>query len=85
MDPFFETNPRGSKYPIWGVPKIRGTFLGGPYNKDYSILGSRLGSPYFGRLPYLRTLAPTTIPLIPKYCVLGPSRKHSELFGCTVQ
>ena len=28
-----------------------GTFLGGPHNKDYSILGSILGSPYFGKLP----------------------------------
>ena len=32
---------------IWGFPKIRGT-----NNKDYSILGSKLGSPYFGKLPY---------------------------------
>ena len=34
-------------------PKIRGTLLGGPYNKDYkdySILGSILGSPCFGKL-----------------------------------
>ena len=29
-----------------GVP------FGGPNNKDYSILGSILGSPYFGKLPY---------------------------------
>ena len=28
-----------------------GTF-GGPYNKDYSILGFILGSPYLGKLPY---------------------------------
>ena len=35
----------------WGFPKIRGTILGGYYNKDYSILGSILGSPYFGKLP----------------------------------
>ena len=28
-------------------PKIRGTLLRGPYNKDYSILGSILGFPYF--------------------------------------
>ena len=33
---------------MWGFPKIRGTILGGPYNKDHSILGSILGSPYFG-------------------------------------
>ena len=37
--------------PKWGFPKIRGTLLGGPYNQDYSILGSILGSPYFGNLP----------------------------------
>ena len=28
---------------MWEFPKIRGTFFGGPYNKDYSILGSILG------------------------------------------
>ena len=26
--------------------------LGGPHNKDYSILGSILGSPHFGKLPH---------------------------------
>ena len=25
--------------------------MGGPYNKDYSILGSILGSSYLGKLP----------------------------------
>ena len=30
-----------------GFPKITGTFLEGPHNKDYSVLGS----PYFGKLP----------------------------------
>ena len=35
-----------------GFPKIRCTFWG-PHKKDYSILGSILGSPYFGKLPYL--------------------------------
>ena len=35
-----------------GFPKIRGALFGGPHNKDYSILGSILGSPYFGKLPY---------------------------------
>ena len=33
--------------------KLRGTFLGGPYNKDYNILGSILGSPYFGKLAFM--------------------------------
>ena len=34
---------------MWGFPKqIRGTFFGGPHNKDYSILGSILGFPYLG-------------------------------------
>ena len=29
---------------IWGFPKIGAYFFGGPHNKDYSILGSILGS-----------------------------------------
>ena len=37
---------------VWGFPKIRVPF-GGPCKKDYSILGFILGSPYFGKLPYL--------------------------------
>ena len=28
-----------------------GYLFGGPYNKDQNILGSTLGSPYFGKLP----------------------------------
>ena len=28
-----------------GFPKLGGTILGGPYNKDYTILGSMLRSP----------------------------------------
>ena len=34
-----------------GVFKLAVPFNRGPYNKDYSILGSILGSPYFGKLP----------------------------------
>ena len=29
-----------------------GYLIGVPHNKDYTILGSILGSPYFGKLPY---------------------------------
>ena len=36
---------------VQGFPKV-GYHFGGLYNKDYSILGSILGSPYFGKLPY---------------------------------
>ena len=36
-----------------GFPKLGGSLIGGPYNKDYSILGSILGSPHFGKLPYV--------------------------------
>ena len=32
---------------IGGFPKL-GVPSWGPHNEDYSILGSRLGSPYFG-------------------------------------
>ena len=39
---------------IWGFPKIRGRYhFRGPHNKDYSIWGSILGYPYFGKLLYL--------------------------------
>ena len=37
---------------IWKLPKIKAT-IWGPVNRDYSILGLILGSPYFGKLPYL--------------------------------
>ena len=35
-----------------GFPKIRGTFSVCPNNTAYRSLGSILGSPYFGTLPY---------------------------------
>ena len=41
---------RASGYSFFA--KIRATFFGGSHNKDCSILGSILGSPYFGKLPY---------------------------------
>ena len=31
----------------WGFPKIKGTFLGGPNSKDYSILGVYIRVPLF--------------------------------------
>ena len=31
-----------------GFPTLRGTFFGGPYNRDYNLLGSLLGSPILG-------------------------------------
>ena len=34
-----------------GGSQNKGYHFGGPNNKDYSILGSTLGSPYFGKLP----------------------------------
>ena len=37
-----------------GFPKLGVPFclFGGPYNKDYSILGCMLGSPCFGKLQH---------------------------------
>ena len=29
-----------------------GTIFGGPNNEDYSVLGSILGSPYSGKVPF---------------------------------
>ena len=41
--------------PIWRFPKIWGIYhFWGPHNKDYSISGSILGSPYFGKLLYTK-------------------------------
>ena len=36
-----------------GVSRNWGYLIGGPNNQDYSIWGSILGSPYFGKLPLL--------------------------------
>ena len=41
---------RGLGFRIWGLGF---RLFGGPYKKDYSILVSIFGSPYFGKLPYL--------------------------------
>ena len=59
MENEMETGGRG----LWGLgfPKFRGTFLGGPHNKDYSILV--LGSPYFGKLPCRPTVKGSTVSL----------------------
>ena len=35
-----------------GFPITRGTFFGGPSNKDCGILGSIVGCPYLGKVPY---------------------------------
>ena len=32
----------------WGFPKMRDPFVWGPHNKDHGILGSILGSPFWG-------------------------------------
>ena len=37
-----------------GFPKIRGTLLGGPHDKDCIIWGTILGSPYIGKLPHVQ-------------------------------
>ena len=37
---------------IWEFPKIRGTLLCGPYNKDPTILGYSIWVPNFRKLPY---------------------------------
>ena len=45
-----EGSPRTHKTLNGDFPKL-GVPFGGPYDKDYTILGSILGSPYFGKLP----------------------------------
>ena len=46
-----------------GVSPNEGYHFGSPKNKDYSILRSILGSPYFVKLPYRAILVS-----IPRYC-----------------
>ena len=50
-----------SQNPKWGFPKIRGTFLGGPHNKNYDILGSILRFPFWGKyqVPGNQALGPS--------------------------
>ena len=46
-----ETEPGPRFLVTWGFPKISAISLGCPDTEDYSILGSNLGSLYFGKLP----------------------------------
>ena len=48
-----------------GISNNSGCPFGGPYNKDYSILGSILGSPHFGK--------PSNSPNIDRYPNNGES------------
>ena len=58
-EPFRPPGKRPPKPQTWGCvccqwfPEIRSFFVGVrcPLEKDYSILGSMLGTPYFGKLP----------------------------------
>ena len=53
------SRPSFSGYSNVGFPKVKGTFCWGvPNNKDYSLLGSILESPYFGKLPCCPKLHP---------------------------
>ena len=42
---------KGLGFRAW-VSQHWGYLVGGPHNKDYSIFGSILGSPYFGKLRF---------------------------------
>ena len=53
---------------------MRGTLFGGPYNKDCSILGSTLGSPYVGKLPFLLRLILTKPNVSATYVDAGVSK-----------
>ena len=69
--------------PKWGFPKIRDTLFGGLHNKDYSILGSILGSPYLGKLPNHPILnpKPQTQTLKPQPQTLKPKPYLYEFSG----
>ena len=48
------------------VSQHQGYHFGGPYDKDYSILGSILGYPNFGELPYKVLRDPRDVVLLPR-------------------
>ena len=56
-----------------------GTIFGGPHNKDYGILGSILGFPYLGKLPFggIPDIGATKRTL-PNSCLMGGSRYSPE-------
>ena len=49
------------------IVKIKGSLFGGPHNKGSKILGSILGSPYFGKLPFINTVITVIILTNNKY------------------
>ena len=54
MVEFSDLGLRGRRL-YMGVSQNEGYLLRGPHNKDYSILGSILGFPYFEKLPHTHT------------------------------
>ena len=61
-------NPKPPTY--MGVSQNYGYLFGGPNNKDYSILGSILGSPYFGKLPYSTKPEEPLDPIVQRLSIL---------------
>ena len=54
--------------------------MGGPHNKDYSILGFILGSPYFGKLPQTTKKVPA---VEDRFDEAGARRAMRRLWVCT--
>ena len=71
-----ETSQRRVRSTIGGYLKLGVTIWGGLKNKDCSILGSILGSPYFVALP---THASTSNVMQPRVEALNPDPKHTNL------
>ena len=56
---------------------MRGYLFGVPHNQDYNILGSILGSPYLGKLPFtMLLLSLVCVAFHPEACA------HAECSGC---
>ena len=60
----------------WLKIYMSGFLIGGPHNKDYSVLGSILGSPNFGKLPYNQ---PNQVLILHTWW--GPRRQHPATAG----
>ena len=53
FETYAERSSRQSFPKFVGFPNLGVPFFGGPHIRDPSILGSILGFPYFGKLPYV--------------------------------
>ena len=66
---------------IWEFPKMRGTLLWGPYNKDPTIWGTIHWGPLFSETPYVKIQGYAAVRLKP----VGFETRSFKSKGCSLQ